>query len=371
MSQKRPSKVFFWPLQASGKAPYALRMRRLYKATNFGSQISSGDLVALKVHLGEHGGMAFLQPQWLIPLVDILRKAGAHPFLSDTNTLYAGHREEAVSHSLLAAMHGFDPLRLGAPVLIADGLKSHNEVSVPGIGHHFQHCYLAGDLLDADAMLNISHFTGHELTGFAGALKSLAMGCASKQGKMHQHCALGPKVSSANCVGCGRCVEVCAPGALALDESGSISLDQAACTGCANCILACKHECLHINWDLDIKNFLERLVEYAGAFLTAFTWPLLHFNFLVQVTPKCDCKSYSDAPLCPDIGVLASYDPVALDQAGLDLVNSAVHKKDPQSADQALDIFQHLHPRTRGEAVLEMAEKLGLGVREYILKTVQ
>jgi hypothetical protein len=155
-----------------------------------------------------------------------------------------------------------------------------------------------------------------------------------------------------------------------LDESGSITLDQAACTGCANCILACKHECLRINWDLDIKNFLERVVEYAGAFLTAFTWPLLHLNFLLQVTPKCDCKSYSDAPLCQDIGVLASYDPVALDQASLDLVNAAVHTKDPEGT-QKQDIFHYLHPRTRGQAVLEMAEKLGLGDREYILKTVQ
>ena len=371
MSQKRPSKVFFWPLQASGKAPYSQRMRRLYKATNFGSLITSGDLIAVKVHFGEQDSTAFLQPQWLIPFIDILRKAGARPFLTDTNTLYVGQRGEAASHSLLAAMHGFDPLRLGAPVLIADGLKSHNQISVPGIGQHFEHCYLAGDLLDADGMVTITHFTGHELTGFAGTIKNLAMGCASRQGKMHQHCGLGPRVHASKCIGCGRCVEVCAPGALALDESGSINLDRQACIGCANCILACKHDCLHINWDLDIRNFLERMVEYAGAFLNAFTWPLLHLSFLLQVTPKCDCKPYSDAPVCPDIGVLASYDPVALDQAGLDLVNTAVHKENLDLKASRNDLFDDLHPRTNGRAILELAEKMGLGHREYALEKVQ
>lgn len=371
MRQKQPPKVFFWPLQSSGRAPYAQRMRRLYKATNFGAQIASGDLVALKLHFGEQGGTAFIQPHWLIPLIDILRKAGTHPFLTDTNTLYIGQRQQAVSHSLLAAMHGFDPLRLGAPVLLADGLKSHNQISVPGIGSHFEHCYLAGDLLDADAMITVTHFTGHELTGFGGVLKNLAMGCASRQGKMHQHCGMGPKVHAANCIGCGRCVEVCAPGALALDESGSITLDQAACTGCANCLLACKQECLYINWDLDARHFLERMVEYAGAFLTAFTWPLLHMSFLLQVTPNCDCKTYSNAPICPDIGILASYDPVALDQAGLDLINAAVQQGKPSMEATNGDVFSDLYPKTNGRAILELAQKMGLGSRKYSLQTVQ
>jgi hypothetical protein len=369
VDQKQLSKVFFWPLHASGRAPYAQRMRRLYKATNFGAHINSGDLVALKIHFGEQGGTAFVQPHWLIPLIDLLRKAGAHPFLTDTNTLYIGKRQEAVSHSLLAAMHGFDPLRLGAPVLIADGLKSHNQISVPGIGHHFEHCYLAGDLLDTDAMITITHFTGHELTGFGGAIKNLAMGCASRQGKMQQHCGLGPKVHASNCVGCGRCVESCAPGALALNEDGIVILDEAACTGCANCILACKHGCLNINWELDLPIFQERMVEYAGAFLHAFSWPLLHLSFLLQITPKCDCKSFSEAPVCHDLGILASYDPVALDQASLDLVNHAVQKKLSRIQDQ--DVFATLHPNTDGQFTLELAEKLGLGCREYSLKVVQ
>jgi hypothetical protein len=351
-------------------------MRRLLKAANLAAHLEAGDLVAVKLHFGEAGSTGFIQPIWLKPILDFLRKSGGKPFLTDTNTLYAGQRGEAVSHALLAASHGFDPNLLQAPVLIADGLKGTNQVSVAGsgTGRHFEHCYLAGDILEADCLVNLSHFKGHELAGFGGALKNLGMGCASRQGKMQQHCSLGPALSPERCQGCGRCVEVCSAGALALDQEGRITLERDLCLGCAACILACRDRALEVDWRTDVRDFLERMVEYAAVTVGCFAKPVLHLNFLVSITPECDCVGYSDAPICPDIGVLASFDPVALDQASLDLVNAAPvfgsHRL-PDGLAPGQDKFKALFPRTRGDIALHFAEEIGLGRRSYELVAIE
>ena len=368
--KKTPSPVYFWNLRASRKAPYELRIRKLLKQSKVASYLNPGDLVAIKTHFGEKGTTAFVSPLQLRPIVDFLRKSGAKPFLTDTNTLYVGQRGESVSHALLAAAHGFDPMLTGAPVLIADGLKSSNQVSIAGPGQHFEHAYLAGDILDADFMISITHFKGHELTGYGGTLKNLGMGCATRQGKMQQHCGLGPKLNPQRCIKCGECVEVCSPGALSQTEDGSMVLDQEACIGCAACLLTCRHGGLSVNWDVDLRQFMERLVEYAGAVLSCFARPLLHVAFVQNVTPGCDCTGYSDAPVCPDLGVLVSYDPVALDRACLDLVNQAPglgSSRLPGDYRPGTDKFKALHPQTQPEHTLEYAEGLGLGQRSYQL----
>lgn len=371
MSRKNtPSPVYFWNLRASTKAPFELRMRKLLKQSRVASHLNPGDLVALKTHFGERGTTAFVSPLQLKPIVAFLRKSGVKPFLTDTNTLYVGQRNESVSHARLAAEHGFDPMITGAPVIIADGLKSSNQVSVTSPGHHFEHAYLAGDILDADFMISITHFKGHELTGFGGVLKNLGMGCATRQGKMQQHCSLGPRLNPDRCTHCGECVEVCSPGALFLNEDGTMVLDQEACIGCAACLLTCRHGGLSVDWDVDVRQFVERMVEYAGAVLSCFAKPLLHIAFVQNVTPGCDCIGYSDAPICPDQGVLAAYDPVALDSACLDLVNQAPglsSSRLPLEVQPGTDKFKALHLRSQPDHCLEYAQSLGLGSRTYQL----
>jgi uncharacterized protein len=362
------SKVFFWNLRASRKAPFDLRLRRLLKAAGATRDVSPGDLVALKIHFGERGTTAFIRPLWLQPIIDLFRKHGARPFLTDTNTLYVGQRGESVSHALQAARHGFDPNVLSAPVLIADGLKSGNERVVRYNGKHFQEFFLAGDIVDADRLVTINHFKGHELAGFGGALKNLGMGCATRKGKMQQHCGLGPLINLDHCTGCGECAAVCRPGALSLGPEGKISLDAELCAGCAGCFLVCRHGGLEVNWKVEIQTFLERMMEYAAAVLSLRDRPALHITFVVDVTPSCDCMGYSDAPICPDLGVLASFDPVAVDQAGLDLVNGAAARPEllPDHC-SGRDKFHALHGHVQGEYALEYAERLGLGSREYHL----
>ncbi|NLY40981.1 MAG: DUF362 domain-containing protein [Desulfovibrionales bacterium] len=365
--------VFFWNLRASRKLPYEARIKRLLKLVGLGAHVRSGDLAAIKLHFGESGGMAHVQPLQLKPLLHFLRKCGARPFLTDTNTLYVGQRGEAVSHGLQAAAHGFDPNVLGAPVLIADGLKSGNERTISCPGKHFDVAYVAGDIVDADIMVTVSHFKGHDLAGFGGALKNVGMGCATRRGKMQQHCGLGPTLHPAHCTGCGNCVAVCNHNALALDESRRITIDRSACVGCAACFLVCTSRGLEIDWRVDVITFLERMAEYTAAILLSRSRPTLHIAYIQHVSPGCDCTGYSDAPICPDLGVLASWDPVALDQACLDLVNQAqpLHPSAlPADICAGQDKFEAIHGHVRGAYLLEYAESLGLGHRQYNLQMI-
>ena len=364
------SNVYFWNLRSSRKMPFDLRIKKLLKKLELGSMLKPGMLTAVKVHFGEAGTTGFVSPLWLRPVVEFIRKTGAKPFLTDTNTLYIGNRGEAVSHQLQAGVHGFDPNILQAPVIIADGLKSRNERKINYQGNRLKEFFLAGDIVDSDFLVNVSHFKGHELAGFGGALKNLAMGCATRQGKMHQHCGLGPRLDLTKCQDCGQCIAVCASGALFLDENNAVKLSMDKCSGCASCFLVCKTGSLQINWQTEVKDFLEKMIEYSAAVLDQKQGSSVHINFVFNVTPDCDCPGFSDAPVCADIGVLASIDPVAVDQACLDLVDQAqpvFPSKLPDGTKPGQDKFGLIHPNTDGRYCLEYAQKLGLGLRQYEL----
>lgn len=378
-----PSTVYFWNLRTSRKAAYDVRLRRLLKAAGVPDVVRSGDLTAVKMHFGESGVTGFITPHLVRPIVAFLRKLGARPFLTDTNTLYVGRRGEAVSHGLLAAEHGFDPLLVQAPVVIADGLKSRNEISVPFPGKHISEAHLAGDILAADSLLTLSHFKGHELAGIGGSLKNLAMGCATRRGKMHQHGCLAPMVHADNCKGCGACVEVCASGALRVRPEGpkrpegKVELNPELCVGCGACLHVCREKCLAVDWKTDVTAFVERMMEYAAAVVRSMeqgqrSMPACaHMSFVTQVTPQCDCAGYSDRPVCPDIGVLVSRDPVALDQACLDMVNAAppLHPSHlPPDIRPGDDKFRAMYPHVPEGYGLAYAESLGIGTRSYVVR---
>ena len=374
------SPVYFWNLRASMKAPYDQRIHRLLGRTGFAAHVVGGELAAVKIHFGERGVTGHVQPLMVRPILLELIRAGARPFLTDASTLYVGQRGEAVSHAMQAALHGYDPLLLGAPVIIADGLKGASQVALPvPRGKHFTEAFIAADIAEADLLVSINHLKGHELAGFGGALKNIGMGAASKQGKMQQHVTTGPLVDTAACKGCGACVGICSAKALALADALDstpdkprqvIRLDSALCRGCGACFLACKHGGLTINWQTDVAAFLERMMEYAAALLLSRPKPSLHITFVTNVTPDCDCMGFSDAPICPDIGVLASLDPVAIDQAGIDLVNRAEPlwpSHLPPGLKAGQDKFLALRPSLPPAMGLDYAEALGLGSRAYEL----
>jgi hypothetical protein len=363
--------VFFWNLRASMKAPMHKRMRALLKACGGHKLINEGDLTAVKIHFGEQGVTGFLRPLWVKAITDFITESGGKPFLTDASTLYVGQRGEAVSHHLCAARHGWDPLVLGAPVIIADGLKGGDETPVSVGGKHIKDAYIASGVADADFFVSVNHFKGHELAGFGGALKNIGMGCASKRGKMQQHFSTGPNLNPDNCEGCGSCVKACKTGALYLDESTEkIAIHAEKCVGCGGCFVACRHGALEVNWKIGVQEFLERMMEYALAVMKTKQGPCLHVNFVMDVVPDCDCVGFTDAPICPDIGVLASLDPVAVDQASMDLVNAApplYPSQLPFGVTPGQPKFAAIHQHVPEHMGLDYAEAIGLGSREYNL----
>jgi len=343
------------------------KVARLCDALGLKKIIRKNELTAIKLHFGESGNDTHLNPSLVRQVVDKVAEAGGKPFLTDTSTLYSGSRKNAVDHINTAIEHGFAPSVVRAPVIIADGLYGENDVPVRIKGKHFKEVHIATEIRRAPAMVVLSHFKGHEMAGFGGAIKNLAMGGASVRGKRDQH-NTHVQVNADICVGCGKCVKVCPQKALRLADKKSV-VDQSRCIGCFECITVCAPKAISIDWATEIGPFMERMTEYAWGVVKGREKRLCYINFLMNVTPDCDCVAWSDAPLVPDLGILASTDPVALDQACFDLVNQApaLNLKD---TDTATDKFTARWPHTLGSIQLAYGEKLGMGSRQYRLEKV-
>ncbi|MDD3041547.1 MAG: DUF362 domain-containing protein [Methanosarcinaceae archaeon] len=327
------------------------------------------DLTAIKLHFGEYGNDGYINPVFVRQVVEKIRAAGAKPFLTDTNTLYSGSRHNAVDHLTTAIEHGFDYSVVRAPLIISDGLKSQNIAEVEIGQKHFERVKIAGDLVAADSMIVMSHFKGHIMAGFGGAVKNLAMGCAPAAGKKDQHYPTSPHVLEENCISCGKCVEVCPVGAASLE--GEISrIDPDICVSCGQCMEVCPAAAIDLDWVNDIPVFLECLAEYAYGAVKGREDRVGYINFLLNITPDCDCVPWSDAPIVPDIGILASKDPVALDQASYDLVNRQPGLKGSSlqcNHGPGEDKFRGVWKKIDGTRQLEYGEEIGLGSRDYEL----
>lgn len=347
------------------------KTQRLFAAAELASAISAQDLVAIKLHWGEVGNLAYVAPPLVRTIVDLVKECGGKPFLTDANTLYRGGRRNAVDNLLTACRNGFTLETAGAPVIIADGLRGMDYVKVPGEGKHFKTLKISSAIHYADALIVLSHFKGHLLTGFGGAIKNLGMGCASPAGKQSMHSDLRPKVQEASCIGCGSCVEHCPTGAAKLGNSGKALIDAEACIGCGDCTAVCPSGAIPVRWKTDGRAVQEKIAEYAKAAVKGKENKVGFLNFLMRISPDCDCFSWNDTPIAADVGILASRDPVAIDQASVDLVNQAPglagsKLKNLSAADKFRDVTG-----VDWEPQLEHAERLGLGSRLYELVPVK
>jgi uncharacterized Fe-S center protein len=363
------SRVYFIDLKATcAEDALPEKVARLFDAAHFESCFQPGDLSAIKVHFGERGNTGFIPP-WLIrPAVDKIKSLKAYPFLTDTNTLYLGSRKNAVKHLNVAISHGFVSEVVGAPILIADGLRGNNYVEKEIPGNRFKKVKIARDIAEADSMLVLSHFKGHVMAGFGGAIKNLAMGCAPAAGKIEQHSAR-PVADPEKCIGCGLCVSLCPSSSIDLLD-GKAVVRAETCIGCGECMSHCQQKAMELDWKAEIPPFIERMVEYALGATIGKKEKMGYINFILNVTPDCDCMGWTDRAIVPDIGILASTDPVALDKACFDLVN--MQQGFQNSALQSnhapeLDKFKGLNPDSLSDYQITYGSKIGLGSGIYEL----
>ncbi len=361
-----PSPVYVADLRTTVRRNLLDKVEELLVRAGVEGRVRKGDLVAVKLHFGERGNTSFIRPVFVRRVVEVLRNLGAKPFLTDANTLYVGARSDAVGHLETAVQNGFAYAVVGAPVLIADGLRGNSGMEIPVPGRHFQTVSVAAAVAQADALVALTHFKGHELSGFGGALKNLGMGCATREGKLAQHSNVAPKVKKKRCVACGECVRWCAQAAISVDRVAHIDPDR--CVGCGECILTCPQEAIQIQWTEGPKILQEKMAEYACGALQGKADRSIFLNFVTQVSPACDCYGHNDAPIVGDVGLAASPDPVALDQACADLVNA--QPGNPASVlkgglEPGADKFRGVYPDIDWSVQLDHAERLGIGTRRY------
>ena len=362
------SKVYFAGLRADGQSTnIPSKIQRLLEASQLNSVFTEGDLVAVKTHLGEPGSTTFLRPQYISPIVDMIHRKGGRPFLTDCNTLYLGGRSNAVDHLNAAIRHGFTYPVIDAPIIIADGLLGMDEIEVEVGLKHCRTVKFGTAAQQASSIIVVSHFKGHLMTGFGGALKNLGMGFGSRSGKLEMHKLAHPTVNQEICTGCGSCATSCPQSAISIVKKAQIQ--EAKCIGCGECWVACPTDAIGPQDPKSLIDIQEKIVEYCYGIVKGKIGNIGYMTFVVDVTPHCDCAPWSDSPIVPDIGILASLDPVAIDQAAADLVNKS----------RGLEGTKLKHHHSPGDdkiraivnidwtAQLRYAEELGLGSRAYEL----
>lgn len=362
------SKVYFTDMHTTQHENLPRKLRRLIVSAGIEQIDFSRKYAAVKMHFGEPGNLAYLRPNYAKVVADLVREQGGKPFLTDCNTLYVGGRKNALDHIDAAYGNGFSPLSTGCQIIIADGLKGTDEtlVSVP-CGEYVKEAKIGHAVMDADVFISLTHFKGHESTGFGGTLKNIGMGCGSRAGKMEMHSSGKPRISQSKCVGCGTCIKNCAHGAITITD-GKASINHEKCVGCGRCIGVCPMDAARPAFDGSNDVLNRKIAEYAWAVLDGR--PSFHISLVVDVSPNCDCHSENDIPIVPNVGMFASFDPVALDLACAAAVNSqpVIHGSllDANGSCHH-DHFTDTHPDTNWRVAVEHAIKLGLGSGEYEL----
>ena len=361
------SKVYFTNLRADYNENLLQKLKRLIITAGIGNIDFERKFTAIKIHFGEPGNLAFLRPNYAKAVADTVKELHGRPFLTDCNTLYVGRRKNALDHLEAAQENGFSMQSTGCQLLIADGLKGTNETLVPINGDYVKEAKIGTVIMDADVFISLNHFKGHEATGFGGALKNIGMGCGSRAGKMEMHSAGKPSADRGVCIGCGGCLKACAHDAITVTDRSAF-IDHGKCVGCGRCIGRCPVDAVSGAGDEtnDILNC--KIAEYAHAVLK--NRPHFHVSLVIDLSPNCDCHSENDLPIAPDVGMFASFDPVALDVACAGAVNAQPVMPGSMLDEQEQkhhDHFINTHPDTNWKSCIAHAVKLGLGSCEYEL----
>lgn len=367
------SKVYFTDFRTRVGVSLTEKLQSLIKKAGITDIDMDGKFVAIKMHFGELGNLSYLRPNYAKAVADVVKECGGKPFLTDCNTLYPGSRKNALEHLDCANINGFNTITTGCQIIIGDGLRGTDDITVPvRNGEYCKEAYIGRAVMDADIFISLTHFKGHESTGFGGAIKNIGMGCGSRAGKMHQHNSGKPIVHDDLCRGCRRCAKECGSDAITY-ENGKAVINLDICKGCGRCIGACVFDAIeNQNWNAN-EILGRKMAEYSQAVCDGR--PTFHISLVRDISPNCDCHGENDAPILPDVGIFASFDPVALDQACVDACLHATPMPNSQLSDNLADPHWHHHhdnfldsnPNVRWKETLEHAEKIGLGTREYEL----
>ena len=370
------AKVYFTDFRTKANGDgLPTKLKKLIKKAGIANLDLEGKFVAIKMHFGEMGNISYLRPNYARAAVDVVKELGGKPFLTDCNTMYPGSRKNAIEHLYCAWENGFTPLTVGCPIIIGDGLKGTDDIEVPVVGGEYvKKAKIGRAIMDADIFISLTHFKGHEMTGFGGAIKNIGMGCGSRAGKTEQHISGQPIVNEELCRGCKKCIAQCANNGLIFDEKRrKMQIDKKNCVGCGRCLGACNFDAINFE-DFHAPQLLNRkMAEYTKAVIDGR--PHFHISLVVDVSPNCDCHCENDAPILPNIGMFVSTDPLALDQACVDACLAATpmpgsqlheHIHAPGFCDKH-DHFRNSTPESEWQSCLEHAEKIGLGTRSYEL----
>lgn len=368
-----PPRVYFTDMRCQIGDSLLDKLERLVRAAGIGDIDMDRKFVAIKLHFGEYGNLSYLRPNYAKVIADIVRQQGGIPFLTDCNTLYVGRRKNAVEHMDTANLNGFSPMSTGCQVIIADGLKGDDDVEVPVDGEYVKSAKIGRAIADADVMVTLTHFKCHEQTGFGGALKNLAMGCGSRRGKMEMHSAGKPVVDPEKCRGCRKCIRFCAEDAIEMTD-GKAEVVEDRCVGCGRCVSACPFDAVEAAMDESFDLVNAKIVEYAMAAVKGKE--CFHVSVICDVSPYCDCHGENDTPVIPNVGILASRDPVALDRACVDLVQRQPIVPgsvlwDNCSGRRPADLLKCTQPATNWRSTFDHAAKMGFGSSEYELVEVR
>ena len=365
----KAAEVYYIDFRASAKMNMLKKLRKLMIQARIENIAFDNKLVAIKIHFGEPGNLSYIRPNFAAEVVRMITTKGGIPFLTDANTLYKGRRGNAVDHLASASENGFNRLTTGCDVIIADGLKGTDYKEIEINQTHVKKAKIGAAIANADIIISMNHFKGHEMTGFGGALKNLGMGSGSVGGKLEMHSDAQPAISKEKCVVCGICFRNCAHGAINKGADNKAEIDYSKCVGCGQCVAVCQYEAAHAQGNS--AHLQEKIAEYAYAVVK--DKPTFHLNFIMNVSPDCDCWGHNDAAVVPDLGILASFDPVALDVASADMVNKA--PINPNSCisgrSEKEDRFNAIHPTTNWKLCVEHAEAIGIGTAYYKLIKVE
>ena len=309
--------------------------KRLYDAAGTFDCVEKGDLVAVKLHVGELGNPHYVQPFFLHDIIRRVKDAGGKPFLTDSNTYYHAQRNNAYDHMLTALVNGFNM----APFIVADGLRSENyrTVKTKGVLRKIE---VAGVIAEADAMIVVSHDKGHELSGFGGAIKNLGMGCASQAGKLRQHRTVGLEIDESKCIGCGECKVECPMDIPEIIE-GKAHNTSPLCMRCPICVEACPMDAIKL---VDKENLSKAFASAAYGVLSTFkSAKVSYVSFAKNITQYCDCLPGPGEVVMDDVGIFASGSPVSIDGAFLSMIdfkvfNDAYHVDCMLQVQEAKDI---------------------------------